>query len=57
MVNKIMKDLRVSDGDLLLLMDALNLYESACVFTHNSSFDTSVLKDMREKIRVAYNDF
>ena len=51
-----MKDLRVSDDDLLMLMDAVILYESAMVFTHNSNADSARLCSLRERIRVIYND-
>lgn len=48
-----MKDLRVTDKDLLLLMDAVNLLESAFIYTHYSHGDSCRLKDLRYEIRAA----
>lgn len=49
-----MKQLRVSDEDLLLLMDAVNLLESAFVYTHFSHGNSCRLKDLRDLIRTTY---
>jgi hypothetical protein len=52
-----MKELRVTDKDLLLLMDAVNLLESAFVYTHYTHDDFWRTKDLKDRIRVVYNDF
>ena len=49
-----MKELRLTDKDLLLLMDAVNLLESAFCYTHFSHGNSCRLKDLRDKIRDAY---
>lgn len=51
-----MKNLRVTDKDLLLLMDAVNLLESAFIYTHYSHGDSCRVKELRDRIRVAYNN-
>ena len=49
-----MKDLRVTNEELLLLMDAVNLLESAYVHTHAKEWQN--FREMRERIRIAYED-
>jgi hypothetical protein len=52
-----MKELRITNEDLLLLMDAVNLMESAFVYTHSSNENSCRLKNLRNLIRIAYEDF
>lgn len=56
-----MKDLRVTNEELLLLKDAVNLLESAYVFTSKNESSTLTykcrqLQRLRERIRIAYED-
>lgn len=49
-----MKDLRVTNEELLLLMDAVNLLDSAYVYTHTNECER--IREIRERIRIAYED-
>ena len=49
-----MKDLRVTNEELLMLMDAVNLLESAYVYSHTKDWQN--FREMRERIRIAYED-
>lgn len=49
-----MKDLRVTNEELLLLMDAVNLLNSAYVYTHTN--ECKRLEEIRKRIRIAYED-